>query len=170
MAENKNGVAIVSEHGAKLVEVLEMAKGWGRTIRMAALGIGILVSSYLVPKWTLENHDKAKAEEAQQQISPAALPVGGGTVPTTVPAAVPNQSSVTFLVQSYGQNRSGRKFLNSLADYKQPGNQVVVLEGTAARLDVANMKGRTITAYGRTSQYKGQPQIVVSDPSGIQVR
>lgn len=158
----------------KIGEIMEAVKNWGRVIKVAVVGIGILASSYLVPKWTMDHQHEAKADEQHQSFAalPVAVPVvqqNSQSIAATPAVALPS-SGVSFVVQSVGQSKSGKKFLNSLADYRAAGNQTIVLEGAAASLDANSMKGRSITAYGRQATYKGRPETVVSNPANLQIR
>ena len=164
----------------KIEAVIESIRSWGRTIKMCVAGIAVLATSYLVPKFTSEKPQPAEKQEVQTQQAtlPAPAPIAKVT-PVSAPASPaapsvtamnPGMSQVSFVVQSVGKSKSGKAFLNSNQDYRLPGNQVIVLTGPAAQANLDGYKGRTVTAHGVVSYYRGNPQIEVNNLASLQVQ
>ena len=181
----------VVEH-TKIAEIIESVKNWGRVIKTAVLGMAVLLSSYFVPKYTMEHNAPPKAE-TPAIAAPVAQPAPVVSQPYVAPPvsqpfAAPSQapyvapfatsiptataaSQVSFVVRSTGQSRTGKKFLNSAPNYRDPANQTVVLEsGVASGVNEKALVNHMIYATGRSSNYNGKQQIVVEEPGGLTVR
>jgi hypothetical protein len=76
--------------------------------------------------------------------------------------------TVTITVAG-GKEFRTRTLLNSHKDFRSPDNFTVVLQGDARR-PLEELVGKTVTATGTPSSYKGRPQLVVTDPANLSVR
>lgn len=162
---------------SKLDSVIEGVRAWGKVIKTGVLMVAAVVGSYVTAKYAA--HDEkpvmqpaAAKEESHQQLPQQSLvqpPVVAAGQPVSQPITNPGQTTVTFMVQSVGRNKSGKSFLNSLTDYRQAGNQVIVLTGPAAGANLDSYKGRTVTATGVINYYKGKPQVEVNDLNQLRV-
>lgn len=159
---------------SKLEEVVGMVKTYAGIIKTAVIAGAVCLGG-----WFVGHKAEGPKHDEGQQTPVAAAPVTFSPPAQAVPAmsyAMPQapgaSAGLTFTVGSSGQNASrGRKYLNSLADYRLPGNQSITLEGAAAAgINPASLVGRTVTGMGQIRNGKNGPYVVVTDPSQLRVQ
>jgi len=82
------------------------------------------------------------------------------------PKKVGEEQCVTGKVVKVSRSpRSGTTFLNFCDDYRNcPFTVVVFPKDLAGVGDVAKLEGKTIEIFGKIKDYKGQAEIILSDP------
>lgn len=157
-------------------EVVGTIKSYGNVIKTLVLGALIVASTWVSNKVMKDSPKGEEQTPVVQAFAPVPMPsqpTSGIPTAALVPASMPvihpgaSTSTLSFLVQSVGKNRNGKAFLNSQPDYRSPGNQVIVLEGAAANVNLESYKGRIVSATGTMGSYRGQSQLVVTDPTQI---
>jgi hypothetical protein len=168
-----------NNHVEQLAQVIQRQNA---VVRYAIYAVLLVAASFVGHKATeWLGGVKAHAEHQQDAVpaapvvsvvQPPALPAPAATpVAGLLPAPAPSLGTMSFVVQSVGASKSGKRFLNSQANYRTPGNQTVVLEGPEFQtINLDQFKGRTVFATGTPQTYRGTPEVVVTSMASLQVR
>lgn len=98
---------------------------------------------------------------------PASFPVGAAPTP---PLAMQQVETVTFPVMSFGAGKDGSVYLNSMANFRIPGNQSVKMTAGSMTIPPQQLVGRTISAAGPTrATATGGKEVVVTNAAQIRV-
>jgi len=90
---------------------------------------------------------------------------------TEAPAHIGEHRCVTGRVNHVYTSPKGNIFLNFCADYQTCPFVGVIFSSEAYKFPgIQNYKGRTVEITGLLTSYKGRPEIIIDDPTQIEVR